>query len=56
MMRERKSYYLVNRMIEFLGLVSQNLTPHIAKDIASKCPNTKKESMLKAQQFDPIYA
>ena len=40
----------------FLDWFLKILLPPIAKDVASECPQSKEEAILKAQQFDLIYA
>ena len=40
----------------FLDWFLKTLPPPIAKDVTSKRPQTKEEAILKAQQFDLIYA
>ena len=40
----------------FLDWFLKTLLPPIAKDVASECPQSKEEAILKAQQFDLIYA
>ena len=37
-------------------MVSQNITPPIAKDVTFERPQIEEESILKAHQFDLIYA
>ena len=40
----------------FLDWFLKTLLPPIAEDIAFECPQTEEETILKAQQFDLIYA
>ena len=40
----------------FLDWFLKTFLPPIAKDVASKCPQYEEEAILKAQQFDLIYA
>ena len=40
----------------FLDWFLKPLLPPITKDIASECPQSKEEAILKAQQFDLIYS
>ena len=40
----------------FLDWFLKTLLPSIAKDIASECPQSEQEAILKTQQFDLIYA
>ena len=40
----------------FLDWFLKTLLPPIAKDVASECPQYEEEAILKAQQFDLIYA
>ena len=40
----------------FLDWFLKNFLPPIAKDVASECPQSKEEAILKSQQFDLIYA
>ena len=40
----------------FLDWFLKTLLPPIAKDVASECPQSEEEAILKAQQFDLIYA
>ena len=40
----------------FLNSFLKTLLPPIAKDVAFECPQTEEEAILKAQQFDLIYA
>ena len=42
--------------IIFLDWFLKTLLPPIAKDIASECPQSEQEAILKTQQFDLIYA
>ena len=39
----------------FLDWFLKTLLPPIAKDVASECPQSEEEAILKAQQFDLIY-
>ena len=40
----------------FLDWNLETLLPLVAKDVASELPQTEEEAILKAQQFDLIYA
>ena len=40
----------------FLDWFLKTLLPPIAKDVASERPQSEEEAILKAQQFDLIYA
>ena len=40
----------------FLDWFLKTLLPYITKDVASERPQTQEEAILKAQQFDLIYA
>src|SRR5713226_6972161 len=48
-------YYQLDDRI-FLDWFPKTLLPPIAKDVTSKCPQFEEEAILKAQQFDLIYA